>query len=109
MPRGPKAFVAAASTPAKVLIAFFDANHLGDYHRLARELRAAGLPAEVYPEAVSLGEQLKYAARKGFPAAVIAGDREFAAGQWQVKNLLTREQVTVASAELIQLLRSTVG
>ena len=101
--------VAAASTPAKVLIAFFDANHLGDYHRLARDLRAAGLSAEVYPEAVSLGDQLKYAVRKGFPTAVIAGDREFAAGQWQVKNLLTREQVTVPSAELIEHLRRLVG
>ena len=101
--------VAAASTPAKVLIAFFDANHLGDYHRLARDLRAAGLSTEVYPEAVSLGDQLKYAVRKGFPTAVIAGDREFAAGQWQVKNLLTREQVTVPSAELIEHLRRLVG
>ena len=91
------------------LIAFFDANHLGDYHRLARELRAAGLPAEVYPEAVSLGDQLKYAGRKGFPTAVIAGDREFAAGEWQVKNLLTREQSTVATAELIEHLRRMIG
>jgi len=101
--------VGAASTPAQVLIAFFDANHLGDYQRVAHHLRSAGLPTEVYPEAVSLGDQLKYAARKGFPAAVIAGDREFAAGQWQVKNLRTREQVTVASADLIEHLRHTVG
>ncbi len=93
--------VAAASTPAKVLIAYFDANHLGEYHRLGRDLRATGIAAEVYPEAVSLGDQLKYASRKGFQIAVIAGDREFAAGQWQVKNLLTREQATVGSAELI--------
>ena len=101
--------VAAASTPAKVLIAFFDANHLGDYHRVARDLRAAGLSSEVYPEAVSLGDQLKYAVRKGFPTAVIAGDREFAAGHWQVKNLLTREQVTVPSADLIEHLHRLVG
>ena len=101
--------VGAASTPAKVLIAFFDANHLGDYHRLARELRAAGLPTEVYPEAVSLGDQLKYAGRKGIPSAVIAGDREFAAGQWQVKNLLTREQSTIATAEVIEHLRRLIG
>lgn len=101
--------VGAASTPAQVLIAFFDANHLGDYQHVAHHLASAGLPTEVYPEAVSLGDQLKYAARKGFPAAVIAGDREFAAGQWQVKNLRTREQVTVASADLIEHLRHTVG
>src|SRR5712691_9498495 len=97
--------VAVSSTPAKVLIAYFDANHLGDYHRLARDLRATGIAAEVYPEAVTLGDQLKYAGRKGFQVAVIAGDREFAAGQWQVKNLLTREQATVGSADLIDHLR----
>ncbi|HLQ43298.1 MAG TPA: HisS family protein, partial [Planctomycetaceae bacterium] len=101
--------VAAASTPAKVLIAYFDANHLGDYHRLARDLRATGIAAEVYPEAVTLGDQLKYAGRKGFQVAVIAGDREFAASQWQVKNLLTREQATVCSADLFDHLRGLVG
>lgn len=101
--------VEAASTPAKVLIAYFDASHLGDYHRLARDLRAADIAAEVYPEAVSIGEQLKYASRKGFKIGVIAGDREFAAGHWQVKNLLTREQATISSTELIGHLRALIG
>lgn len=101
--------VEAASTPAKVLIAYFDASHLGDYHRVARDLRAAGIAAEVYPEAVSIGEQLKYASRKGFKIGVIAGDREFAAGHWQVKNLLTREQATISSTELIGHLNALIG
>ena len=101
--------VEAASTPAKVLIAYFDANHLGDYHRVARELRAAGIASEVYPEAVSIGEQLKYASRKGFKIGVIAGDREFAAGHWQVKNLITREQATVGTTELIEHLTRLIG
>jgi histidyl-tRNA synthetase len=100
--------VAAAATPAKVLIAYFDENHLADYLRLARDLRAAELPSEVYPDAVSLGDQLKYAGRKGFRAAVIAGDREFAAGEWQVKNLTTREQVTVNASDLVDQLRRFV-
>jgi histidyl-tRNA synthetase len=101
--------VEAASTPAKVLIAYFDANHLGDYHRVARELRAAGIASEVYPEAVSIGEQLKYASRKGFKIGVIAGDREFAAGHWQVKNLITREQATVGTTELVEHLTRLIG
>jgi histidyl-tRNA synthetase len=100
--------IAAASTPAQVLIAYFDQHHLGDYQRLARELRAAGLSSEVYPDATSLGDQLKYAGRKGFRAAVIAGDREFAAGEWQVKNLTTREQVTVKASNLVDQLRRFV-
>lgn len=101
--------VEAASTPAKVLIAYFDANHLGDYHRVARELRAAGIASEVYPEAVSIGEQLKYASRKGFKIGVIAGDREFAAGHWQVKNLITREQATVGTTELVEHLSAMIS
>jgi histidyl-tRNA synthetase len=97
--------VAAAATPAKVLIAYFDAGHLGDYLRAARELRAADIATEVYPEAVSLGDQLKYAGRKGFRIGLIAGDREFNAGQWQVKDLLIREQTTVSQADLIDSIR----
>lgn len=98
--------IASASTPADVLIAYFDANHLGDYHKLGRDLRADGIAAEIYPELESLGEQLKYASRKGFRAAVIAGDREFAADQWQVKNLATREQALVPTPNLHDHLRS---
>ncbi len=101
--------IAAASTPAKVLIAYFDASRLGDYQRVARDLRAAGIACEVYPEAVSIGDQLKYASRKGFSLAVIAGDREFSAGHWQVKTLATREQATVTASELIEHLRSSMN
>ncbi len=97
--------VGVASTPAKVLIAYFDAGHLGDYHRLARELREAGIATEVYPEPVSLGEQLKYASRKGFSVALIAGDREFTDGIWQLKDLATRTQTTVPASNILESLR----
>ena len=39
--------------------------------------------------AAKLGKQLQYADRKGFRVAVIAGEREFAAGECQVKDLAT--------------------
>jgi histidyl-tRNA synthetase len=81
----------ADQTPAEVFIAYFDPAHLADYFRLAGDLRAAGLRVEVYPEPVKLGKQLQYADRKGFRAAVIAGEREFAAGQCQIKNLASGE------------------
>ncbi|HEV7222708.1 MAG TPA: His/Gly/Thr/Pro-type tRNA ligase C-terminal domain-containing protein, partial [Pirellulales bacterium] len=50
--------------------------------------RAAGLRVEVYPEPKRLGQQLKYADRRGFRVALIAGEDEFAAGQCQIKDLL---------------------
>lgn len=93
------------STPAQVFIAYFDKDRLGDYQRLARSLRAEGLGVEVYPEATGLGKQLKYADRKGFKLALIAGSTEFAADQWQVKQLATGTTTQVATAELVTTLR----
>jgi histidyl-tRNA synthetase len=81
-----------------VLIAYFDANHLGDYLRLAAELRSAGVATEVYPEPVKLGKQLQYADRRGHRVALIAGEREFAAGECQVKDLSTAESTTASLA-----------
>lgn len=98
--------VGEAATPAQILIAHFDAKHLGDYHRLARELRAAGYGVEVYPEAVKLGKQLQYADRKGHRLAIIAGSQEFAQGQWQVKDLRAGTSTNVATADLTATLAS---
>lgn len=93
--------VAGASTPAPVLITLFDASRLGDYLRTGRELRAAGIATEVYPQFKPLKKQLQYADRKGFRIALIAGESEFASGTWQVKDLQSQQQSNVAHAELI--------
>jgi histidyl-tRNA synthetase len=74
-------------TAAEVLIAFFDKDRLDDYLRLAATIRGAGIGVEVYPEARKLGQQLQYADKRGFRAALIAGSREFEAGICQVKDL----------------------
>jgi histidyl-tRNA synthetase len=89
----------AAQTPARVFIPFFDAAHLGDYFQLAGLLRAAGLETEVYPEPAKLGKQLQYADRKGFRVAVIAGQREFDAGECQVKDLASGNSTNASLAE----------
>src|SRR5438874_773401 len=59
------------STPAPVFVVQFAAERLGDYHRVARTLRAAGIAAEVYPDAKKIGPQLQYAERRGFTLALI--------------------------------------
>jgi histidyl-tRNA synthetase len=101
--------MSAAATPAEVLIAYFDASRLADYHRVARELRTQGLGVEVYPEAVKLGKQLNYADRKGHRVALIAGSQEFAAGQWQVKDLRSGTATTVSVTELANAIQSIVA
>jgi histidyl-tRNA synthetase len=74
-------------TPAQVLVTLFDQARLNDYLRLARQVRAAGLAVEVYPEPKKLGQQLKYADQRGFRMALIAGSQEFASNTCQVKDL----------------------
>jgi histidyl-tRNA synthetase len=75
------------ATPAEVFLAYFDAARLHDYLRLAAELRTAGLGVEFFPEPRKLGQQLKYADRRGFPIALVAGENEFAARTCQIKHL----------------------
>jgi len=82
------------ATPAEIFIPYFVAERLHDYLRLAARLRAAGLRVEVYPEPKRLGQQLKYADRRGFRIALIAGEDEFAAGQCQIKDLSSGESRT---------------
>ncbi|MGA2062780.1 MAG: histidine--tRNA ligase [Thermoguttaceae bacterium] len=80
------------ATPAPVLIPYFDPSRLHDYLKLAATLRAAGLGVEVFPDPKKLGQQLKYADRRGFRVALIAGVNEFAAGMIQVKDLQKAQQ-----------------
>lgn len=81
------ALKAGPSTPAKVLVTVMDPARMQDYLRIAAELREAAIPTEVYLEKGRIGDQLKYASRKGFAFAVIAGGDEFSAGVVKVKNL----------------------
>lgn len=89
----------ASSTPAPVLVTYFDGERLHDYLRLARQLRSAGLGVELYPEAKKLGQQLKFADRRGFQVAIIAGDQEFERQVCQVKDLKTGESQDASLAD----------
>jgi histidyl-tRNA synthetase len=85
----------AVHTPAPIFIPYFDAARIGDYFKLAQILRASGLAVEIYPDPSKLGKQLQYADRKGFRVAIIVGQREFDAGECQVKDLSTGNSTNV--------------
>jgi histidyl-tRNA synthetase len=75
--------------------------------RIARELRSAGLNVDcsVQPNR-SLGDQLRYANRKGVRFAVIAGSAELDRGEAALKDLASGEQTTVPLARLAEEMRS---
>jgi histidyl-tRNA synthetase len=87
--------VATVETPAEVFLVHFDERHLADYLRIATAIRAAGMAVEFFPEAKKVGQQLKLAAKRGFPAALVIGSDEFTAGTAQFKNLSTQQSVMI--------------
>jgi histidyl-tRNA synthetase len=105
--------VEKVATPASVFIPYFDPARLADYLRLAAALRAAGIGVEVYPEPKKLGQQLKYADRRGFRVAIIAGSDEFQNGVCQVKDLASGGQQNVPlepdPANLVTAVKQALG
>jgi histidyl-tRNA synthetase len=88
------------ATPADVLILQFDAAFLGQYQKMGRDLRQAGVAVEVYPEAKKVKAQFEYADKRGFRFALIAGGDEFAKGIWKLKDLKKREEVIIPANEV---------
>jgi histidyl-tRNA synthetase len=101
--------VSAASTPAPVLVVLFDDQFLGQYLRIGRVLRAAGINAEVFPDSKKVGKQLQYADRKGFQLALIAGSEEFQAGMWKIKDLTSGDQASVPESDLVETIQAKLG
>jgi histidyl-tRNA synthetase len=68
---------------------------------------------EVYPEPKKLGQQLKYADRRGFRVAIIAGSNEFQSGTCQVKDMVSGGQQNVAldpnAASLVAAVKLVLG
>lgn len=94
------------TTPAEIFLAYFDERSLTKYMEIAALVRRAGYNVEFYPDAKKLGQQLKYADRRGFQLAIIAGDRELAENSCQVKDLRSGEsQAASLSGEGQELLQ----
>jgi histidyl-tRNA synthetase len=77
------------SSTSQVLVTVMDRERTADYLKIVKDLRAAGIPSEIYSgDTKNLTKQIKYGDKVGIPFAVIAGSDEFAAGQITVKNLI---------------------
>jgi histidyl-tRNA synthetase len=77
----------AAQARGPVVVIVFDADQMAEYFKVAAELRAGGVPAEVYLGSSGMKAQMKYADRRMSPAAVIIGGDEIAAGTVTIKDL----------------------
>lgn len=92
-------------TVTQVLVTVFDAERRAASLAVTNELRAADLDVEVWFDLDGLGKQLKYAAAKGIPFAIIIGPDEAEAGTVTLRDLKTGEQFAVPQTELVKVLK----
>ena len=86
-----------------LFMAFDEPTHTYAFECLSR-LRAAGIPAELYPEPGKLKKQFEYAAKRGIPFVAIVGETEMQTGTLTLKDQQTGEQRSMPVEELIAAL-----
>ena len=75
------------SVRGPVVVIVFSQDDMQAYLDAVSELRNAGIPAELYLGRAGMKAQMKYADRRGAPAAIMLGGDEIAAGQVTIKDL----------------------
>jgi histidyl-tRNA synthetase len=78
---------AGSELAAPVVVTVQDKAYLLEYEKMAFDLRRAKVSAEMYLGDGGLTKQLQYADERGAIVAVVAGSREFEAGQVSLKDL----------------------
>lgn len=94
-----KGLVAPPSGSARVLVTWLDKTLGPHYQRLASQLRAAGIPTEMYVGTQAIGKQFQYASRTGKIACVVMGSNEFEKGEVAVKDLRLGEELSARIGE----------
>lgn len=95
-------FADQAQSSTQVLLINFGGDTYGPALDLLRQLRAAGLAAELYPEAAKLRKQFAYADKKGIPYTLAAGEAELATHTFQLKHMATGQQEGLPLATIIE-------
>ena len=69
------------------------------------KVRAAGIRAEIFPDAAKMKKQMSYANAKNIPFVAIVGENEMNEGKVMLKNMETGEQNLVSADELIAIVK----
>lgn len=94
--KGLDKFPKEVTSSTRVLFANMGDSEMKYILPVARSLREAGVPCEIYPDTVKLKKQFDYADRKSIPFISITGADEVSAGIVNLKNLSSGEQKSFA-------------
>ncbi|MCR4784255.1 MAG: histidine--tRNA ligase [bacterium] len=88
-------------TPTRILLSLPEERLRPACRTIARALREAGIPTEIYHEVASLKKQIRYADRKGIDYMLFPHQYDDSKQLVEIKNLHTGEQVQKPLAEVI--------
>ncbi|MBA3442034.1 MAG: histidine--tRNA ligase [Pyrinomonadaceae bacterium] len=94
---------------ADVMVAIWDESSIADSLQLARELRAAGLRVDLYPEPDKVGKQFKYAASRGVRFVAVIGPEERERGEVALKDMQSGEQQRLPRNSVAATVRNALG
>lgn len=97
----------APKTNTEVLITNYSEVLSGEYMRIAKTLRAKGIPTEVfYDPTIKTGRQIQFADTQGVPFVVFLRPEDVSSGRVRIKNIKTGEQQEVTVDELAGIVRT---
>lgn len=70
--------------------------------KVIKQLRAAGISCELYPDTAKLKKQMNYANTAGIPFVALIGESEAAAGTLTLRNMTAGTQATLTPAQAIK-------
>jgi len=87
----------AGPADGPVIVTVMEKERISDYQKIVRELRSAGIRAELYlGNPKKFGKQLEYADKRGSPCVVIQGSDERDAGKVTLKDLIEGAKAAAA-------------
>ncbi|MFT4659858.1 MAG: histidyl-tRNA synthetase [Patiriisocius sp.] len=93
------------SNGTDLLIINFDDKYLSKYLSIQKMLISSGFSCEIYPDALKMGKQMKYANDKKISFVAMLGDEELSENNISIKNMFSGEQKTIPLSDLVKELK----
>ena len=94
-----------AKDATQVMFTNFGAAEAAVSMKMLKELRNAGVRAEIYPDASKMKKQMGYADALAIPFVAIVGETEMAQNKMMLKNMTTGEQALLDVTEAIEIIK----
>ena len=99
------AFPQQLASGAQVMLVNFGGDNEQYAISVLKQLRDAGIPAELYPDAAKFDKQMKYANKRAMAYVILLGDEEREKQMVSLKNFATGEQKMITLSECISQLK----